>query len=152
MELFPDELLKEFNDFKNANTNNFSWWNYVNMKSDLQTALAFAKFYYPEIVEVQGHFLLKDRYKDELFQKWKVDCGNDKTAVEKMINLYELKDFFHINVNEDENELEQTVTLGNILKLFWSMSFKQRFPEKIISVEIFEEWDSLFITVYQENG
>jgi hypothetical protein len=151
MELFPDELIKEFNEFKNANANNFSWWNYVNMKSDLQTALAFAKFFYPEIIEVEGHFLLKDRYKDELFQKWKVDCENDRTSVEKMINLYELKDFFHINVNEDENELGQIVILGNILKLFWTMSFKQRFPDKNISVEIYEEWESLFITVYQDN-
>ncbi|MFW5437483.1 hypothetical protein [Paenibacillus apiarius] len=151
MELFPDELISEFNEFKNANSNNFSWWNYVNMKSDLQTALAFAKFYYPDIVEVQGYFLLKDRYQEDLLQKWIADCDSEKIAVEKMMNLYELKDFFHINVNEDENEPEQVVILGNILKLFWTMSFKQRFPDKNIAVEIYEEWDSLFITVYQKN-
>ncbi|BFH17522.1 hypothetical protein WJ0W_002069 [Paenibacillus melissococcoides] len=151
MELFPDEVISEFKEFKNANSNNFSWWNYVNMKSDLQTALAFAKFYYPDIVEVQGYFLLKDKYQKDLLQKWIVECDGDKITVEKMMNLYELKDFFHINVNKDENEPEQVVILGKILKLFWTMSFKHRFPDKNITVEIYEEWDSLFITVYQEN-
>lgn len=42
---FKDDLVKEYSDFKNVNPGNFSWWSYVNMKSDLQTALVFAKFF-----------------------------------------------------------------------------------------------------------
>lgn len=149
MELFHDDMIQEFKEYKDANPNNFSWWNYVNIKADLQTALGFAKFFYPEIAEIEGYFLLKDKYNEELFEDWKVNCEDDRISVEKMMNLYELKDFFHINENEQENKMEQEKILGDILKMFWSMSFKQRFPSKDITVEVFEEWDSLFITVYE---
>lgn len=67
------------------------------------------------------------------------------------MNLYELKDFFHINVNEDEDISMQIPILGDILKLFWSMSFKQRFPFRKTSVEVYEEWDSVFITVFEKD-
>ncbi len=131
-------MIKEFIEYKNANPNNFNWWNYVNVKADLQTALAFAKFFYPEIVEIEGYFLLKDKYNEELFESWKLEFKNEKVCVEKMMNLYELKDFFHININVEEEENEQTKILGNILKLFWSMSFKKRFPDRNILVEVYE--------------
>lgn len=51
---FKDDLVKEYSDFKNVNPGNFSWWSYVNMKSGLQTALAFAKFFYSEFIEVDN--------------------------------------------------------------------------------------------------
>ncbi|MBE1555933.1 hypothetical protein [Sporosarcina limicola] len=149
MELFTDETIKEYIEYKRANPNNFSWRSYVNIKADIQTALAFAKFYYPEIIEVENYFLLKDNYSEKLLKKWDDECQGDKCSVEKMMNLYELKDYFHINVNEDENNSAQIQVLGDILKLFWSMSFKQRFPSRNISVEVYEEWDSLFITVFE---
>jgi len=149
MELFNDEIIKEYMDYKIANPNNFNWWSYVNIKADLQTALAFAKFYYPEIIEVENFFLLKDKYSEELLEKWKVNSQGDKRTVEKMMNIYELKDFFHINANENEDISIQLKILGDILKLFWSMSFKQRFPSRNISVEIYEEWESIFITVFE---
>lgn len=151
MELFTDETIKEYMEYKIANPKNFSWWNYINIKADLQTALAFAKFYYPEIIEVDNFFLLKDKYCEDLLEKWKVNCQGDKRIVEKMMNLYEVKDFFHINVNEDEDISRQIPILGEILKLFWSMSFKQRFPSRNISVEVYEEWESLFITVFESE-
>lgn len=149
MTLFPDQTIKEYMDYKKANPNHFNWWSYINIKADLQTALAFAKFYYPEIVEEQGYFLLKDKYTEDLLEAWKTACRGDKNCVEKMMNMYELKDFFHINVNEQENEVIQTKMLGDVIKLFWSMSFKHQFPQRNIIVEIYEEHESLFITVYE---
>lgn len=67
MELFRDELIKEFVKHKEANANSFTWWNYLNVKSDLQTALAFSKFLHPDIIEVDGCLLLKDKYRPGLF-------------------------------------------------------------------------------------
>ncbi|WP_433958679.1 hypothetical protein [Cytobacillus horneckiae] len=150
MSLFRDDLIQEFNEYKEANLNDFSWWNYVNLKSDLQTALAFAKFFYPEVIQLDGYFLLKDKFNEQLFINWKESCYGDKICVEKMMNLYELKDFFHININNEETEQEQLIELGNVLKLFWSMSFKERFPQKNIVISVYEEFDSLFITVYEK--
>lgn len=120
------------------------------MKSDLETALGFAKFFYPEVIEIDGCFLLKDKYNEEIYKQWKQECKHDLVSIEKMMNLYEIKDFFHINTKFDENENEQLSALGEVLKLFWHMSFKQRFPEKNIKIDVFEEYGGeLFITVYE---
>jgi hypothetical protein len=151
MELFKDELIKEFMEWKHANPDNFTWWNFVNMKYDFEAALAFAKFFYPEVIEVDGCFLLKDKFSQEIFDGWKKGCENDKTCIEKMMNLYEVKDLFHINATGDEHEGEQIIALGNILKIFWTMSFKDRYPDRPIIVDVFMEYDNdLFITVFEE--
>lgn len=151
--MFNNEIISEFIEFKNANEGNFTWWNYVNMKSDIKTALGFVKLFYPDIIEVEGCFLLKDKFSEKYFELWKNDCQNNKTNIEKMMNLYQVRDFFHINVDEeDENLEEQIQALGEALKIFWSLSFKNRFPNREIVVSVFEEDDGeLFITVYEKR-
>lgn len=153
MNLFEDGLIKEFTEWKNANPEKFSWWSFVNMKADLDTALAFAKFFCPDVLIIEGCFILKDKYSENLYKAWKVDCKNIKMDIEKMMNIYSIRDFFHINHKDSENEEDKIVALGNVLKYFWSMSFRQQFPDKLIIVDIFEEDDGeLFITVYEAKG
>jgi hypothetical protein len=151
MKLFDDHLIEEYQQWKKANSNSFNWWSYVNMKADLQTALAFAKFFSPELIEKDGCLILEDRYEEKLFHDWKKACSDDKTSIEKLMNLYELNDFFHINVNDMEDEEGQVNALGNVLKYYWSMAFKQRYPNRNIIIDVFKEYDGqLFITVYEE--
>ncbi|WP_019878470.1 hypothetical protein [Succinispira mobilis] len=150
--MFKDNLISEFIKWRNANPKNFSWWNYVNLKSDLQTALGFAKLYYPEIVEVDGCILLKDKFSEELYELWRDECKGEKSCIEKMMNLYQLRDFFHLKTQDDGNLESQIKALGDVLVLFWGMSFKNRFPERLIKVEVFEENDGeMFITVFEET-
>lgn len=152
MELFDENIINEFTQWKKANPDNFTWWSYINMKSDLKTALGFAKFFYPEVIEVDGCFLLKDKYDEVIYGKWQQECNNNKTIIEKMINLYEIRDFFHINTEFDENEDEQIAALSDVLRLFWGMSFKNRYPEKEIIIDVFEEYGGeMFITVFQSR-
>jgi len=151
MNLFNDELIREYQEWKKANPNSFNWWSYVNLKADLQTALGFAKFFSPQLLEVDGCLILKDKFQKELLESWKEQFKDDKTSIEKMMNLYEVNDFFHINRNENEDEDAQVQVLGEVLKHFWSMTFKQNFPKRNIAVHVFKEYDEqLFITVYEE--
>lgn len=150
MELFDDILIEEYTEWKTANPDNFTWWNFVNMKSNLDMALAFAKFFSPEILITEGYFLLKDKFSKEIFESWKVECNGNKTNVEKMMNLYQLRDFFHINDENTENEDEKLKALGKVLQFFWGMSFKNRYPGKQVTVAVYEEDEGeLFITVYE---
>ena len=120
------------------------------MKSDIHTALGFAKFFHPDIVEVEGCFLLKDKFSQKNFSRWKEDYQNDKVTIEKMMNLYQVKDFFHINVGEEDLR-DPIQALGEALRQFWSLSFKDRFPHRNIVVSVFEEEDGeLFITVHEQ--
>lgn len=150
--MFNDEINGEFMEFKDVNEGKFTWWSYVNMKSDIKTALGFAKFFYPDVLEVEGCFLLKDKFSEKHFEMWKKECKGNKFNIEKMMNLYQVRDFFHINVEEDGNFEEQIQALGEVLKIFWSLSFKNRFPKRKIIVRVFEEEDGeLFITVYENE-
>ncbi len=150
--LFNDEINREFMEFKDVNEGKFTWWSYVNMKSDIKTALGFAKFFYPDVLEVEGCFLLKDKFSEKHFEMWKKECKGNKFNIEKMMNLYQVRDFFHINVEEDGNFEEQIQALGEVLKIFWSLSFKNRFPKRKIIVRVFEEeGGELFITVYENE-
>lgn len=146
---FQDDLVNEYSELKKANPDSFNWWSYVNMKSDLQTALGFAKLFYPEVIEVENCLILKDRYSFELYNQWKLR-NNDKTVIEKMMNLYQINDFFHINRNQDEDEENQQIVFAKILHHFWIQSFKERFPNRSIIVKVFEEYGELFITMYED--
>lgn len=145
-----EDLLEEYSAFKKANPNSFNMWSYLNMKSDLQTALGFAHFYSPEVVEIENCIILKDRYFPKLYEQWKSET-NDKTTLEKMMNLYEIKDFFHINRNLEEDEHKQLLVFATVIQFYWNQSFKVRYPDKDLIVDVFEEFGGLFITVYEGN-
>lgn len=67
------------------------------------------------------------------------------------MNLYSLRDFFHINDCRNDYYTEKIDALGLSLKYFWNLSFKDRFPDKKINIEIIDEGldDDIFITVYE---
>jgi hypothetical protein len=151
VELFDEKIIKEYIQFKNANPDNFSWWSYVNFKTDINMALSFAKFFYPEVIEIDGCFLLKDNFDENRYNQWKDTLGNDIRGIEGAMNSYEVVDFFHINTDyEDENIDEQIEALGTVLKTFWQLSFKERFPDKDIKVELIDDGDDFYITVYSK--
>lgn len=150
--MFDDNLIKEFREWNEVNKDNFTWWSYVNMKADLPTALGFAKFFNPTIIEINDCYFLKDNFFSmEKYEEWKAECGNDKTCLEKMMNLYQLRDFFHINGYDEDDEYELLRILGEVLQYFWSLKLKQQYPDKKFIVSVFEDFDDLFITVYQER-
>lgn len=151
MSLFRDDLISEYDQWKKHNGSDFTWWDYLNIKFDLQTALSFSKFFYPEIIEMDGCFFLKDKFDAEQLESWKSSCDEDKTCVERMMNFYQIKDFFDQNQNEEENEEEQVVVLGSVLKLFWNMSIQHQLSDPTIVAELFEDRGDLFITVYKKR-
>lgn len=149
MKVFSDDLIEEYVDWEKANPNNFTWWSYVNMKADITTALAFSKFFYAELMEIDGYILLKDNFNLDRYLGWKKFCKNDKNPIERAMNTYEVRDFFHINTNYDDDNIEEQIeALGEMLKFFWSLSFKQQFPDRNIVVELYEE-EVLCITVFE---
>ena len=62
MELFNSDIISEYSEWKSANKDSFTWWNYVNLKADINAALGLAKFFYPEIIEKDGGIFLKDSF------------------------------------------------------------------------------------------
>lgn len=146
--LFKDEIMEEFIKWKEINKS-FYWSQYVNYKYDVEAALAFAKFFAPNLIEMEGCLILEDRYDEEIYKQWK-NRNESKEIIEKMMNLYEVKDYFHINTGI--YTYEQIEALGNILKYYWGMKFKNDFPNRNIKVDVFEEeYQELYITIYESK-
>lgn len=151
MELFNEKIISEFKEWKDYNKEKFTWWSYVNMKADIQIALGFAKFFYPEVIIKDNCFLLKDHYETKVYDEWRKSYKGNKKEIEKIMNFYEVNDFFHMNSNyKDPYFSEQIDALAKAIKLFWSFSFKERFPDKNIVVKIFRDFDTKCVTVYEK--
>lgn len=152
LELFDDSIISEFKEWKDYNGEKFTWWSYLNMKANLDIALAFAKFFCPDVVIFENCFFLKDRFFMDNYVAWKNEL-NDKTTIEKMMNLYSVRDFFHLNDCGDDFYSQKIEALAISLQYFWNLSFLDRFPDRKIAVEIIDEGadDDIFITVYELN-
>ena len=93
MNLFKDDVVSEYQKWKKVNPNNFSWWNFINMKADLDTALAFAKFYCPEIIEIEEIIIDEplepkelvdlDFSKHKSAQNWRLEQEKEKKKKDK---------------------------------------------------------------------
>ena len=157
--LFNDNIVKEFSVRKEESNGIFDWWDFISEKSDLPTSLGFAKFFCPDIIEVEGCFLLKNRYNARNFSEWKNEEGLNPTELEKITNLYEVTDFFPTNT-DITNYSEMIDALGEILKYFWGLTLRDRYPNIKFVVDLFEEYEyeiddkeyaSLYITVYVDR-
>lgn len=151
MEIINQNIISEFIEWKKVNKDTFTLWNYVNIKTDIQGALGIAGFFLPELLVKDNCVILKDHYYEEIYRDWKEKLSGNKTKIEKIVNSYEVQDFFHIHTDfNDPNINGQIKELSKIIQYFWSINFKNRYPDKNIIVEIFEEYDTTFITVYED--
>lgn len=136
-------LLDSFSAFHDANKD----WNilsYLNYKYDMNAALAFSKFFFPDFTEVRGCVVISFLYNPETFESWFSELRGEVSEVEKMANLYEIKDFFHINTPK-KIDLD---AFGKILKKSWEINLNALYPQKKFHVKLFEEYDSKFITFH----
>lgn len=151
MEMIDPSIISEFTSWKKVNEDSFTWWSYVNMKSDIQLALGFANFFCPDLLLKEDCVLLKDHFDEEVYFDWKKELNGNKTEIEKIMNFYEVRDFFHIHSDENDPFYEEQVkSLAKAIQFFWSLSFNYYFPDKKIVVTVFEEYNTTCITVYEE--
>lgn len=142
-------ILKEYKKYRNVNPD-WDVGSYLNTFYDLNTAVALSKLYFPDFVDIQNCVILDMRYDEDVFNQWYKEFKGNISQVEKMCNLYELKDFFHIN-DTLGNEIEKKKmieTLGTVLKTSWGISLEKLYPEKSFKVDVFEDYGSSFITLY----
>jgi hypothetical protein len=143
-------VLIDYQDFDKVNEN-WHIGSYLNMNYDLNAAVAFSKLFFPDFIEIEGCIILAIRYDKEVFKQWQKELKGNTSEVEKMCNLYELKDFFHINIKDDQNEnyYEKALDyLGMSLKNSWDINLSKLYPDRKFKVEVFEEYDSKFITLF----
>ncbi|WP_214848590.1 hypothetical protein [Exiguobacterium sp. s138] len=150
--MFPEELNKEYMKIKETNPT-FDWWSYMNFSFSSLDALAFLRFFNPEMIEKDGCYFLKDGASHSSYKTWKEELGDDLTSIEKLINLYEPYDFFSTRDMQldqfDDDEWESVFDhFSEGLQAQWQMSLNARYPDIPFKVDLFEEHDNVYLTVY----
>lgn len=144
---FDYSLLKDYKLFEQANVGNWNILSHLNFNYDIDAALSFSKFFIPEFINHKGCLILSFLFKEEIFDAWYKDSIGNKIIIEKMCNLYEVKDFFHINSDITHPNFESKIFyLSNILKHSWQLVLNDLYPDKYIVDTFFD--DTYFITVY----
>lgn len=148
--------LKDYEVLKELNSRRWNIGEYLNLKYDLNAAIAFSKLYFPDFIEHQGCVLLGFTFNESTFMQWHEIFKGDVSAIEKKCNLYEIADFFQLNRSVDESPESYNRAIDEFskaLKISWEINCKILFPDKNIIVEVFDEYNTTRITLYSlERG
>ena len=149
---FNFSLLKDYRDHANANADNWTLLSYLNLKYDLDSALAFYKFFFPDFIVTKNCTVASFLFSQKNFDLWFEKCEGHIPQVEKMCNLYEVKNFFHIAQDPLDSSLTESkqLVLAEMLKQSWLLALNSTYPDKTFIVETFVEYESYFISFYSE--
>ena len=142
-------LLDEYSDFQKVNSD-WSILSYLNMKYDINSAIAFSKLFFPDFILKENCILLSFFFNSQTFESWHSQMKGDISSIEKMCNLYEINDFFHINSPQVNEEIIKEFSY--ILKKAWEINLLKLFPERQMRVDVFDQYNSTFITLYTITG
>lgn len=140
-------LLPDYLDFQNVN-DDWDVEKHLNFNYDISAAIAFSKLYFPTFIEYEGCIILESRFDKSIFEEWKNKFKGNISEVEKMCNLYETKDFFHIN--DSDSSLEKSEQLGVLLKKSWEVNLKSLFPDRNMTIVLFEQDGNNYITLHSK--
>ncbi len=145
--LNKDKLI-DFQQWKKANGDNFSLLDYLFGVSSIEVALAFTKLFWPDFVEHEGGIFLSEAFNREIYEQWKVQLGNDITAIERVINHQHIDD---ILPGAENVGIDNLFYLGQSLAQMWSSRLKLLYPHRHFQVE--SHWDEHTVVVmfYQSN-
>ena len=144
-------LLKEYIVLKDLNPDNWDIGEYLNLKYDMNAALAFSKLFFPDFIEKKGCVILALRYDENIFEDWYKHFNGNTSEVERMCNNYVVMNYFHLNRSIDESpELHNMLIdeFAKALKKSWEINCKLLFPDKKIYVDVLDEYNTTRITLY----
>ncbi len=144
-------VLKEYKALEALNPARWNIGEYLNLKFDLNAAIAFSKLYFPDFIIHDGCTLLGFTYNETTFRQWYDYYNGDIPAIESKCNKYELADYFQLNRPLDEplESYNRAIDeFGKLLKISWEINCKILFPDKNIVVEVFDEYNTSRITLH----
>lgn len=147
-------ILQDYDNIKNLNPDNWDISSYLNLKYDMNAAIAFSKLYFPDFIEEEGCILLGFLYNEVTFRQWYEKFNGDTTAIESMCNSYDVMDYFVFNRSKEESPdfYNQVIDeFAKVLKRSWEINCRLLFPERKIAVEVYDEYDTTRITLFTEK-
>lgn len=153
LDINPD-ILPEYRNIANLNPNGWDIGEYLNLKYDINAAIAFSKLYFPDFIEKEGCVILGFRYDEVSFKKWFEHFEGNVPEIERRCNSYEIMDYFGLNRNLEESlDLfnDKINEFANVLKRSWEINCQLLFPDRRIIVQVYDEYDTTRITLYSQT-
>lgn len=135
-----NKILTQFEDQRGENLFNL-FQNSVN----IEQALACSSLFWPEVVEVEGHYFIREFYNDFDINELKKSFKNDKREIERRVNVWSISGLFLMSQTDSIENDEIFDEFCKVLKFFWELRFKTLFPDKLFTVEVVYQ-------LYGENG
>lgn len=111
-----------------------SVWDLLGTSGGTELAIAFSSLYWPELLEVEGCVLLRERYNPSNFRGWWDELDGDRSRIEGLINHVHLWDL--CGCSEDEVSDEALQDLARILALTWRCALQHEFPDQTFDVRL----------------
>ena len=139
-------LLPDYQSWQRAQSGEFTLWNYIDVRTDLQVAAAFGKLFWPDFIEHDGYVLLAEQFDPASVAQWRQELGDDRAAVERMVNHVHVYDLFNNNP-ADTDKTALAAYLGQVLAQCWHHALHAAFPDKRFTVEYTSEPDDYGPTI-----
>lgn len=148
------EQLTDFQQWKQANGDDFSLWDYLFGVANAEIAIAFTKLFLPDIIEHEGGIFLAETFNQETYEQWKAKLGNDITAIEKVMNHLHIDDLLP---GTEKVGIDNLYYLGNaiaiamrsIIAQMWTSRLKSLFPERKFQVTCDRDEYTVVVTFCQ---
>ncbi|MCC3518720.1 hypothetical protein [Microcoleus sp. PH2017_18_LLB_O_A] len=122
--LNADKLI-DFQQWKKANGDDFSLWDYLFGSANIEIAIAFTKLFWPDFVEHEGGIFLSEAFNSQIYEQWKIELGNDVAAIEQVMNHQHVDDILPGAQNASSDNL---LYLGQALAQMWESRLKSLYP------------------------
>ncbi|WP_128895215.1 hypothetical protein [Longirhabdus pacifica] len=144
MKVMSEEM--QIQDFEVWTT--YTKQSHQNMWEFLHNQERFKQLTTPQIVLIQDYIILQELYDEALLNDWIIDCHQHKQCVEQAVNICAVLDLFP---TLEQNDLSKTdlKVLGEIIRKFWAKSFLERYGDRGIIVDLIEDEEHYFLSVYE---
>jgi hypothetical protein len=115
---------------------NFSDW--VANHVGLEQLLGLAGFLSPDFFEIDGHLFWDEHVAERLKEltSFQTPFGDDPATVERYFNTINLGEFFLASADDAVFRDELLQAFGNVLREFWGLALRARFPNRKYEFEI----------------
>lgn len=133
-----------------------SFFNYVSNIVGVESVLAVAGMFAPELVNEDGCIFLKENYpiiiNNNLYDKF----GSDTKNLERYVNLFCVSDFYLMAADDASQNDFLLLQFAKVIKCFWGMYLQSQFPDKLFDIELSEnglfDEDGICLTFSQRIG
>lgn len=142
------ELLTDFQQWKQANDEDFSLWDYLSGVATVEMAIAFTKLFWPDFVEHEKGIFLAEAFDVQIYQDWKEKLGCDISAIERMMNHQHIDDLLP---GADRVGIENLVYLGNAIATMWESRLQSLYPGREFQVNCDRDEYTVVVTFHSKN-